>query len=97
MRWSGYLVIPIISNMLENHTESVLFKNRRTFPWEQLIGNSLDFAAALVFVYFANRWIYSLGRPRRHEPAPDAEATSTPGTDKTVAPPPAQGESELAQ
>jgi large-conductance mechanosensitive channel len=67
-----YLVIPIISNVLANHTESVLLENRRKFPWEQLAGNTLDFAAALIFVYFANRWIYNLSRPRPSEPETDA-------------------------
>jgi hypothetical protein len=75
-----FLVIPIISNVLESHTESVLFKNRRTFPWEQLTGNTIEFASALVFVYFANRWIYGLSRPRRDEPVTDADAISPIGT-----------------
>ena len=69
-----FLVIPAISNVLESHTESVLFKNRRTFPWEQLTGNTLEFASALAFVYFANRWIYGLSQTRRDEPVTDAEA-----------------------
>ena len=59
-----YLIVPIISNVLANHTESVLLENRRKFPWEQLAGNTLDFVAALIFVYFANRWIYNLSRPQ---------------------------------
>jgi large-conductance mechanosensitive channel len=66
-----YLVIPIISNVLANHTESVLLENRRKFPLEQLAGNTLDFAAALIFVYFANRWIYNLSRPRPDKPETD--------------------------
>ena len=59
-----YFVIPVISNALNGHTESVLFKERRTFAWEPLMGNFIDFAVALAFVYFANRWIMnSASRP----------------------------------
>jgi|HubBroStandDraft_2_1064218.scaffolds.fasta_scaffold702319_2 hypothetical protein len=75
-----FLVIPAISNVLESHTESVLFKNRRTFPWEQLTGNTIEFISALVFVYFANRWIYGLNQPRHDEPVTDAEAISPTGS-----------------
>jgi hypothetical protein len=92
------LVIPAISNVLESHTESVLFKNRRTFPWEQLAGNTIEFASALVFVYFANRWIYGLNQPRHHEPLTDTEAISPNGsTEDEPDPSPMQHESKLAR
>jgi large-conductance mechanosensitive channel len=94
-----FLIIPLISNVLETHTESVLFKNRRTLPlpWEQLIGNTIEFASALVFVYFANRWIYGLSRPRRDEPVTDAEAISSAVTSEDDPDPSlTQGEPKLA-
>jgi large-conductance mechanosensitive channel len=59
-----FFVIPVISNALKGHTESVLFKEQRIFPWEQLAGQLIDFAVALAFVYFANRWIMNLSRQR---------------------------------
>lgn len=71
-----YVVIPAISNVLATHTESVLFENRRHLQWEQIAGNTLDFAVALIFVYFANRWIYNQSRPRRSEPGADDDAGS---------------------
>lgn len=74
-----YVVIPLVSNVLATHTESVLFENRRNFQWEAIIGNTLDFAAALIFVYFANRWIYNLSRPRRRKTELDAEALPPTG------------------
>jgi len=58
-----YLIIPIISNVLATHTESVLFSTRRNFPWEMLIGNTIEFATAIIFVFYANRWIYRLSKP----------------------------------
>jgi large-conductance mechanosensitive channel len=60
-----YLIIPAIANLLETHTDSVLFKNRRSLPWEQLIGNTLEFVTVIVFVYYANRWIYRLSQPKK--------------------------------
>jgi large-conductance mechanosensitive channel len=71
-----YLIIPVISNLLENHTESVIFANRRSFPWEQLAGSTIEFATVLIFVYFVNRWIYNLSRPRRDEHSAGGETAS---------------------
>jgi len=90
-----YLIIPAIANILDTHAESVLFSTRRHFPWEQLIGNTLEFATVIVFVYYANRWIYGLSRPRHsleqekdeEPPVPDlpitdaSAATTTEGDD----------------
>jgi hypothetical protein len=93
-----FLVIPVISNALESHTESVLFKNRRSFPWEQLTGNTIEFASALVFVYFANRWIYGLNQPRHDKPVTEAEEISPTGsTENDADPSPAEHESNLAR
>jgi large-conductance mechanosensitive channel len=69
-----YLIIPLIANLLENHSESVIFASRRSFPLEQLAGSTIEFATVLVFVYFVNRWIYNLSRPRRAELLTDDEA-----------------------
>ena len=53
-----YLIIPVISNALAGHTESVLFASKRDFPWIQLVGAFLEFATALTFVFYVNRWIH---------------------------------------
>jgi large-conductance mechanosensitive channel len=37
-----FLVIPIISSLLEGHTESVLFSSKPVFPWQQLFGSCLE-------------------------------------------------------
>jgi large-conductance mechanosensitive channel len=70
-----FVVVPVIANMLNGHTESVLFENRRAFPWEQLTGAALDFAVALIFVFYLNRWIH--GKANQVEP----QATATPVQD----------------
>ena len=62
-----YLIIPAISNVLATHAESVLFSHNRSFPWEPLAGATIEFATALVFVFYANRWIYRLSQPRKNE------------------------------
>jgi large-conductance mechanosensitive channel len=55
-----FLVVPIIANVLKGHTESVLFETqtRAPFPWQPLFGSVLDFAVALIFVFYLNRWIH---------------------------------------
>ena len=73
-----YFIIPAISNALEGHTESVLFKDRRIFAWEPLIGNLIDFAVALAFVYFANRWIMNSSQRQTGAEVPTADSTSVP-------------------
>ena len=52
-----FLVIPIIAIVLNGQTESVLFKNHKVFPWEQLFGSTVEFAGTLIFVFYVNRWI----------------------------------------
>ena len=58
------VVIPLISNVLKGHTESVLFKSERTFPWDRLAASTLEIIGAILFVFYANRWMYGLNRPR---------------------------------
>jgi large-conductance mechanosensitive channel len=55
-----FLVVPIIAAGLKGHTESVLFETqtRAPFPWQPLFGSTLDFAIALIFVFYLNRWIH---------------------------------------
>ena len=61
-----YLIIPLVSNALQGHTESVLFPSQqhRSFPWIQLLGATLEFITAVVFVFYVNRWLYGRNRPR---------------------------------
>ena len=53
-----FLIVPTIATLLKGHTESVLFETRTPFPWQQLLGSALDFAVALIFVFYLNRWIH---------------------------------------
>jgi large-conductance mechanosensitive channel len=55
-----FLIVPIIATLLKGHTESVLFETqtRAPFPWQPLFGSALDFAVALIFVFYLNRWIH---------------------------------------
>jgi len=75
-----YLVIPLLENALEGHTESLLFQTRRPFPWINLAGSVLELLAAIIFLFYANRWIYGRNRPR---PQP-AEEFPTLEQEKTV-------------
>jgi large-conductance mechanosensitive channel len=69
-----YLVIPLISSRLEGHTESVLFTSKPIFPWQQLFGSCLEFALAIIFVFYINRWIRgSLPGPRVIEDLADGQ------------------------
>jgi hypothetical protein len=44
---------------MKGHTESVLFETKPTFPFEPLIAAILEFGAAIIFVFYANRWIHA--------------------------------------
>lgn len=79
-----FLVIPVISHVLKGRTESVLFESQRTFPWDRLMASTLEIVAAVLFVFYANRWMYGLNRPRKHE---EIETTDSPDT---LAMPPAE-------
>jgi large-conductance mechanosensitive channel len=71
-----FLLVPFIASLLQGHTESVLFRDKLVFPWEQLFGSLLEFILAIVFVFYANRWIQgSLAKPRVPE---EAEASEPP-------------------
>jgi len=60
-----YLVVPVFAWLLEGHSESVLFRNKLVFPWNQLFGSALEFILAIIFVFYVNRWIRgSLPEPR---------------------------------
>jgi large-conductance mechanosensitive channel len=63
-----FLVVAIVASLLNGHTESVLFRDRLVFPWEQLFGSLLEFILAVVFVFYVNRWIRgSSPKPRSEE------------------------------
>ena len=74
-----FLVVPIIAWWLRGRTESVLFRDRLVFPWEQLFGSLLEFLLAIIFVFYVNRWIRgSLPKPSTPElhvsrPSPQEE------------------------
>jgi large-conductance mechanosensitive channel len=51
------LVMPAISELMSGSSESVLFRTKPVFRWEQLFGSFLEFAATVIFVFYANRWI----------------------------------------
>ena len=53
-----FLVLPIISSLMQGHTESVLFETKPTFPFERLLAAILEFGAAIIFVFYVNRWIH---------------------------------------
>jgi hypothetical protein len=49
-----YLIIPAISTVLEGHTDSVIIPGpaaHRSFPWVQLLGSTLEFITAVIFVF----------------------------------------------
>jgi hypothetical protein len=71
---------PAISNILEGHTESVLLQNRRTFPWIQLTGATLEFITVLIFVFYVNRWIY--GRNRHGQNAEEHPFQAEPSAEQ---------------
>jgi large-conductance mechanosensitive channel len=82
-----YLVIPVLSNGLKGHTESVLFGSERTFPWDRLAGSTLEIIAAILFVFYANRWMYGLNRPRKIEEIEgndSSESTIVPQTESAL-------------
>jgi len=62
-----YLIVPAIANVLKSHTESVLFQSRRGFVWEPIAGATIELMAAVIFVFYVNRWIYGRNRPRTLE------------------------------
>lgn len=68
-----YVVIPLIANMLNGHSESVLFARNLNFPWLQLIGSLLEFVVTIIFVFYVNRLIYGRNRPRRKQDEPQEE------------------------
>jgi len=64
-----YLIIPTISNILEGHSDSVMFQSQqhRSLPWIQLLGATLEFVVAVIFVFYVNRWLYGRNRPRTRD------------------------------
>jgi large-conductance mechanosensitive channel len=73
-----FLIVPTIATVLKGHTESVLFETRTSFPWQQLLGSVLDFAVALIFVFYLNRWIHRT--PRKSDtPLTAPDQLSEPG------------------
>lgn len=69
-----FLVIPIISALLQGHTESVLFNSKPAFPWQQLFGSCLEFTFAIIFVFYVNRWIKgTLPKSRLSKPMEDPD------------------------
>jgi large-conductance mechanosensitive channel len=91
-----FLVVPTIAAVLKGHTESVLFETqtRAPFPWQPLLGSVLDFAIALIFVFYLNRWV-------RNTPAEDGirlanlDRLSQPEPEVQPAPPDPQSPREV--
>ena len=79
-----YLVLPIISNVLKGQTESVLFKSERTFPWDRLFASTLEILATVIFVFYANRWMYGLNRPRQAEEIESDSFSPIPETESAA-------------
>jgi|RhiMetdeSRZDD1v2_1073273.scaffolds.fasta_scaffold786343_2 large-conductance mechanosensitive channel len=69
---SSFLVMPLIARVFFGHTHSVLFESPAPFPYEQLLGALVDFALAIVVVFYINRWVRGL--PRK----PDIEDADAP-------------------
>ena len=69
-----YAVVPAIAWILQGHTESVMFRDHLVFPWERLFGSLLEFLLALIFVFYANRWIRgSAGKAEAETPVSEDE------------------------
>jgi large-conductance mechanosensitive channel len=79
-----YLIIPIVAFVLRGHTESVLFRDKLVFPWQQLFGALLEFMVAIVFVFYVNRWIKgNLPKPAVHQEQIGASERSNRDADQT--------------
>jgi large-conductance mechanosensitive channel len=65
-----YLILPLISGLMNGHSESVLFRTKPTIPLEQLFGSTLEFAFVIIFVFYANRWIRNSVPKPVHRQAP---------------------------
>ena len=63
-----YAVVPAIAWILQGHTESVMFRDHLVLPWERLFGSLLEFLVAIIFVFYANRWIRGRGRAKAETP-----------------------------
>jgi large-conductance mechanosensitive channel len=66
-----FLVLPIISSLLKGHTESVLFETKSAFPFDRLFAAILEFGAAIIFVFYVNRWIRGTTPTPRVTPTQD--------------------------
>jgi large-conductance mechanosensitive channel len=87
-----FLILPIISALLEGHSESVLFKSKAVFPWQQFFGSCLEFLFAVIFVFYVNRWIRgTLPKPQSpgepdHELAEEGQLDSYSITGQPLSP-----------
>jgi large-conductance mechanosensitive channel len=84
-----FLIVPGVGKVLNGHTESVLFQTRTAFPWQPLLGSVLDFAVALIFVFYLNRWIH---RTPSEAAIPQTTPESLSEPEPEVAPPKARSE-----
>ena len=82
-----FLVIPAIAVVLKGNTESVLFKNQKVFPWEQLVGSVVEFAGTLILVFYANRWInHPIAKLRPLQFTSTCKRTRVPLQPKAISP-----------
>ena len=51
-----YLLLPVLDTFLRQ-SGSVLFAKREPFPAVQLVGSVMEFAGAIIAIYYLNRWI----------------------------------------
>jgi large-conductance mechanosensitive channel len=78
-----YMIIPAVANVLQTHTESVLFQTRSRFNWELLAGATIEFFTAIIFVFYVNRLVHGRNKPRsreQHHSDPDESATLATAT-----------------
>ena len=81
------LLMPIVANLLNNSSESVLFERYREAPirWDYLVNSLLQLGLATIFVIFVNRWIrLKASRPNAEgneseERLPDEQAAIVKG------------------
>jgi large-conductance mechanosensitive channel len=87
-----FLIVPLIGDLLDRHTESVLFVTPRPFPLQQLTGSVLDFGLAVIFVFYLNRWIHRQSASVEHSlqnpitPPEEGVENSTANSSETTEP-----------
>jgi large-conductance mechanosensitive channel len=71
-----FLILPAISGAMNGHSESVLFQTKPVVPWERLFASVLEFILAIIFVFYAHRWIRgSSSTPSEHPEVDSSQAS----------------------